>query len=76
MGEGKPAAQIAYETYAARRNWINSQGLPMPPWQDAPRDIQEGWAAAVSCPCGFSWEQHMGGELPLRAPLSSEAAGS
>ena len=41
------AEQIAYEAYAAHQNWLNYQGLPIPPWNGVRPDIQEAWRAAV-----------------------------
>lgn len=40
-------AKLAYESYFLVVQGKNYQGLPMPSFDDLPKEIQQAWAAAV-----------------------------
>jgi hypothetical protein len=42
-----PAAQLAYEGYAASTGGLTFDGRPMPTWAELPERIQNAWTAAV-----------------------------
>lgn len=40
-------ARSGYRAYAAKAGNKNYQGLPMPTWEDLPKNIQDCWEAAT-----------------------------
>lgn len=40
-------AKTGYEAYGARADWKNSEGGPMPRWDDLGPDTRDKWAEAA-----------------------------
>ena len=40
-------AKIAYDAYGEAVGGLNYMGLPMPPWDELPTKIHDGWVAAT-----------------------------